>query len=176
MHFRSLAGVILPGLLIQACSSLNTVNDADMTSLPHTAGLYGSIADAPETGPDQDHFIAWIPRQMAQTAAVAEALAQVEWGNAREQAGTRLCAGQWLASGAVTGRIGPYPATAPDRLGGYSAWYYRVSHKPGIRGCAGHATQDIYAAVQSNLPDWIIIRTAGSDGTANNRDTVSLLK
>jgi hypothetical protein len=118
---------------------------------------------------DRDHFIAWIPQRLARTATVAEALVQVEWGNAKEQASADLCNGAWLINGEVTGRIGPYPARAPERLGGYAAWYYHVSHKPGFRGCSGIDAQRIYSTMRSSLPDWIIIRMAAPDDGMQSR-------
>ncbi|UCC57156.1 MAG: hypothetical protein JSU75_05345 [Gammaproteobacteria bacterium] len=129
---------------------------------------------APVTGTtpirsDRDHFIAWIPRRLARTATVAEALVQVEWGNAKEQASADLCNGAWLMNGEVTGRAGPYPTTAPEQLGGYAAWYYHVSHKPGFTGCAGIDTQVIYRVMRSSLPDWIIIRTAAPGHSMQSR-------
>ncbi|MDH3899983.1 MAG: hypothetical protein OEU51_02910 [Gammaproteobacteria bacterium] len=162
MPLRSLAIIPLLAitLLLQGCASRQTAvppagNGQSRIGLP--AG--------PETGEtvtrsDRDHFIAWIPRGRARTATVAEALVQVEWGNAKEQASTDLCNGAWLINGEVTGRAGPYPATAPERLGGYAAWYYRVSYKPGFKGCAGIESQVIYTMIRSSLPDWIIIRAA----------------
>ena len=98
---------------------------------------------------------------------------QVEWGNAKEQASAELCNGAWLINGEVTGRAGPVPATAPERLGGYAAWYYRVSHKPGFKGCAGIESQAIYNRIRSSLPDWIIIRAASP--YHSTQSSVSLL-
>jgi hypothetical protein len=162
MQIRHLTGAFIMGIQLQACSTLHTVNHPDGYDPPQTAYVSASVTGGPKTNPEMDHFIAWIPRHMAQTATVAEALAQVEWGSAKEEAGAKLCDGVWLVNGEVTGRSGPYPATAPDRLGGYAAWYYRVSHKPGIKGCAGITTRQIYSEIRSSLPRWIIIRTAGS--------------
>jgi hypothetical protein len=162
MHIRHLTGTLTLCILIQACSTPHAMNNLVDNGLSQAAVNSGSAGDGPETNPELDHFIAWVPRHLAQTATVAEALAQVEWGNAKEQAGARLCDGAWLVNGEVTARSGPYHATAPDRLGGYAAWYYRVSHKPGIKGCAGMTTREIYSEIRSGLPRWISIRTTGS--------------
>jgi hypothetical protein len=160
MHIRHLGGALILGTLIQACSTVHTVDHPAGYGTRQTADIYGSVSSDPEASPEMDHFIAWVPRHMAPTATVARAMAQVEWGNAKEQAGASLCDGAWLVNGEVTGRSGPYPATAPDRLGGYAAWYYRVSHKPGVNGCAAITTWRIYTEIRSNLPRWIDIRTA----------------
>jgi len=160
------AAVLLPVLLllVPGCASRQ-----------YTEPLAGADQDtgAANARPDMDHFIAWIPRDRARTATEAEALVQVEWGNAKEQASADLCHGAWLINGEVTGRTGPYPATAPGRLGGYAAWYYRVSHKPGFKGCAGIGSQVIYTSIRSSLPEWISIRVAAPDG--RKPSSVSLL-
>lgn len=162
MQIRHLTGTLALCILVQACSTPHTMNRLVDNDLPQTAINPGLASDGPETSPELDHFIAWVPLHMAQTATVAEALAQVEWGNAKEQAGARLCGGAWLVNGEVTTRSGPYRATAPDRLGGYAAWYYRVSHKPGIKGCPGITPGVIYSEIRSGLPRWISIRSTGS--------------
>lgn len=176
MQTRHLTGTLALCILLQACSTPHAMNNLVDNGLPQTASNPGSAGDRLETSPELDHFIAWVPHHMAQTATVAEALAQVEWGNAKEQAGARLCDGAWLVNGAVTARSGPYRATAPERLGGYAAWYYRVSHKPGIKGCPGITTPEIYSEIRSGLPRWISIRTTESaDPFTGSRQTNALL-
>lgn len=111
----------------------------------------------PEASPLLDHYIAWIPREQAQTATVAEALAQVTLINAREQTAHRLCAGHWVMTGKVREQVGPLAVNAP---GGYPAWYYRVSHQPGLQGCGHREQAELYRGMQANLPAWLNIRTA----------------
>ncbi len=176
MQIRHLTGILTLCILIQACSTPHAMDNHADNGLLQTASSSGAAGGGPETNPELDHFIAWIPRHMAQTATVAEALAQVEWGNAKEQAGARLCDGAWLVNGEVIARSGPYPATAPAWLGGYAAWYYRVSHKPGISGCTGSTTREIYSEIRSGLPRWISIRTTGSTNPyADSRHANALL-
>lgn len=170
MHIRLLIATLTLCSLIQACSTPHALNNVVANDLPQVSRISVTTGGDPEASPELDHFIAWVPRHMAQTPTVAEALAQVEWGNAKEQAGARLCGGAWLINGEVTARSGPYPASAPARLGGYPAWYYRVSHKPGIRGCTGTTSREIYAEIRSGLPRWISIQTTGAiDLYAGNR-------
>ncbi len=114
----------------------------------------------PVENPVLDHYIAWIPRELAQTASVAEAMAHISLVNAREQTASQLCAGQWMMQGKVADNIGPLPATAPEAAGGYPAWYYRVSHLPGPQGCRNADTQTFYHAMQENLPYWMGIKAA----------------
>jgi len=175
MQIRDLTGTLTLCILIQACSTPHAMNNLVDNGLPQAAANSAIATDGPETNPELDHFIAWIPRDMAQTATVAEALAQVEWGNAKEQTGARLCNGAWLVNGEVTARSGPYQATAPDRLGGYAAWYYRVSHIPGIKGCPGTTTRELYSEIRSGLPRWISIRASGPADPIGNQQASALL-
>lgn len=114
----------------------------------------------PRTDPDLDHFIAWLPREQARTAAEAEAITHVALGDAREKTGASLCRGAWVMSGPAIARLGPYPATAPAALGGYAAWYYRISHEPGMTGCGDIDSGAVYQELGANLPTWITIRSA----------------
>jgi hypothetical protein len=171
MHERRLKGMILTGMAVvmaAGCAAgpgpAHTLDQRPAPALEGVAGQPGA-----ELAPELDHFIAWIPRDRAATATVAEALAQVEWGNAKEQVGVELCGGAWLMNGDVRGRTGPYPATAPLELGGYPAWYYRISHRPGFRGCNGLPNDALYSQLRANLPSWIVLvraipHTTGSAG------------
>lgn len=175
MQIEHLTGTLTLCILIQACSTPHAMNNLVDNGMPQATVNSVSAGDGPDTNPELDHFIAWIPRHIAQTATAAEALAQVEWGNAKEQAGARLCNGAWLVNGEVTARSGPYRATAPDRLGGYAAWYYRVSHIPGIKGCPGITTRKIYSEIKSGLPRWISIRTSESTNPLAGRQQASAM-
>ena len=162
MQIRDLTGTLTLCILIQACSTPHAMNNLVDNGLPQAAANSAIATDGPETNPELDHF-------------VAEALAQVEWGNAKEQAGASLCNGAWLVNGEVTARSGPYQATAPDRLGGYAAWYYRVSHIPGIKGCPGTTTRELYSEIRSGLPRWISIRASGPADPIGNQQASALL-
>ena len=173
MHKRRLTGMILTGIAVvmaAGCSSGPDVRANTLMLQPAPAAERAAGQPVTEINPELDHFIAWIPRNRAGTATVAEALAQVEWGNAKEQVGVELCNGAWLMNCEVTGRAGPLPATAPVQLGGYPAWYYRISHKPGFRGCNGMANDALYTQLKANLPRWILLVRA----TAQATDTGSI--
>ena len=106
-----------------------------------------------------DHYIAWVPRDSAQTATVAKALTHISLVNAREKTAKQLCSDAWVMNGEVTENIGPLPTSAPESAGGYPAWYYRISHRPGLSGCQSTDTQKLYHTLLENLPDWMDIKT-----------------
>jgi hypothetical protein len=118
------------------------------------------ISDTPPANPQLDHIFAWIPRDSAQTASVAEALVYIELGRAKEEVGRILCGGDWLINSASVDSTGPYPATAPAILGAYPAWYFHVSHKPGLVGCPAMPAETLYRELGNRLPPWIIVRAA----------------
>jgi len=119
-----------------------------------------NTSNIPAADPMLDHYIAWVPRDKAQTATVAEAVTHISLVNAREQTARQLCSGNWVMNSEATTNIGPLPATAPEAAGGYPAWYYRISHQPGLRGCPGTNSQKLYHTLQANLPEWVDIQTA----------------
>ena len=129
----------------------------------------GGNAPAPDTAtiipaadPALDHYIAWVPMELAQTAAVARAVTHISLGNARERTGQQLCSGSRLMNGQVAALIGPLPAIAPPHAGGYPAWYYRISQAPGLQGCAVTGNARLYRFLQGQLPDWISIQPAAT--------------
>lgn len=151
-----------------AFSTLFTVSLACVViSLQGCATATGTTAAAgepaipiPAADPALDHYIAWIPRAQAQTPTIAKTLTHITLGNAKEQAARQLCAGAWLLDGRVTERVGPLPVTAPQARGGYPAWYYRISHQPGLRGCSAATEKQIYQSLASHLPGWLSVRPA----------------
>ena len=131
---------------------------------PDTATLSDQQAATaiPAADPALDHYIAWIPREKAQTAAVAKALTHITLSNAREQTAAELCNGSPVINGKVTGSIGPLRVLAPLTAGGYPAWYYRISQQPGLHGCAETNNYRFYQRLQANLPVWMHIKTAAN--------------
>ena len=117
-------------------------------------------SNIPAADPMLDHYIAWVPRDKAQTATVAEAVTHISLVNAREETARQLCGGNWVMNSEAMTNIGPLPATAPEAAGGYPAWYYRISHRPGLHGCPGTDSQKLYHRLQANLPEWVNIKTA----------------
>lgn len=114
----------------------------------------------PAADPMLDHFIAWVPRDKAQTATVAEAMTHISLVNARQQTAKQLCNGSWVMNGEASDNVGPFPTAAPETAGGYPAWYYRISHRPGLHGCRSMNSQILYHALQENLPEWMDIEAA----------------
>jgi len=128
--------------------------------------------EIPVANPALDQYIAWVPRSRAQTPTVAMALAHISMGYAREQAARKFCGGDWLLHEAVRERIGPIAVTAPQTIGSFPAWYYRVSLQPGLSGCEQVSTHKLYRAIQENLPEWIRLEMAVTPTT----DTVTMFR
>jgi len=114
----------------------------------------------PATDPQLDHYIAWVPLDQARTASVAEAMTHISLVNAREKTAKLLCDSDWVMNGEVIDIFGPLPANAPENAGGYPAWYYRISLRPGIQGCQNTDSQKLYHTLQEHLPEWIDVRAA----------------
>ena len=130
----------------------------------------------PLAEPALDHYIAWVPRDAAQTATVARALTHTTLGSARKQAGDSLCGGSWIGNNSVTNVIGPLRAWAPTASGGYPAWYYRISHKPGLKGCTASTNARVYQAMAAKLPEWLHVQTAWVNTAKQGQlQTVTLL-
>jgi len=149
---RTLAAIIAATLVaLQGCA---------VTAGMPTLTEQQTATAIPATDPALDHYIAWIPREKAQTAAVAKALIHIILGNAREQTAAELCNGAPVINGKVTGSIGPLPVLAPLTAGGYPAWYYRISQQPGLHSCAENDHNRFYRILQANLPVWMNITPA----------------
>ena len=126
------------------------------------AGAAGRVAAAaiPDADPTLDHYVAWVPRDAAQTPTVATALAYISIGYAKEQTARSFCDNGLLMDEAITERTGPMATVAPEEIGSYPAWFYRISLQPGLHGCEQASTAQLYRAIQDNLPEWIRLETA----------------
>lgn len=149
-------------ILLQGCATRGAADEAGPAAL----------ADIPDADPALDHYVAWVPRDAAQTPAVAIALAHISMGYAKEQAARSFCGDGLLMDEAVMERTGPMATLAPEDIGKYPAWFYRISLQPGLHGCEQASTPQLYRAIQDNLPEWIRLET---DVTASH-DTANLLK
>ena len=140
-------------LALQACATLSA-----------TGPYHNPVAASqiPEADPMLDHYIAWVPRDSAQTATVAKAMTHISLVNAREKTAKQLCSDTWVMNGEFAENIGPLPTSAPESAGGYPAWYYRISHRPGLSGCQSTDTQKLYHTLLENLPDWMDIKTSSA--------------
>jgi hypothetical protein len=149
--FRIIVILLLPG-----CATQGPVPE------PGAAGKPAVGLDIARADPHLDHVFAWIPRDRAKTASVAEALVHIELGRAMDEIGTTLCGGGWPINGPPVESLGPYPVMAPPALGGYPAWYYHLSHEPGFAGCAAVPAATLYRELDDRLPPWIRVRAAAS--------------
>jgi len=153
MITRTPAGIIAATLVVlQGCAT--TPGTTTLTDQQTATAI-------PAADPALDHYIAWIPREKAQTAAVAKALTHITLANAREQTAAELCDGSPVKNGKVTDSVGPLRVLAPLVAGGYPAWYYRISRQPGLHGCAENDERRFYRILQANLPVWMNIKTTG---------------
>ena len=150
---RSATLIVLAALLPGCATHRVEMSQVDV-------GKSTGVSDMLPADPQLDHIFAWIPRDRAQTAIVAEALVYIELGRAKEEVGKTLCGGDWLINNASVDSTGPYPVTAPAILGGYPAWYFHVSHKPGLAGCPAMPAETLYRELGSRLPPWITVRAA----------------
>jgi len=152
MKTRKLACIAL----IVSCSCLH---GCASTRLPFPTRDMITTSEIPPADPALDHYVAWIPGDVAETATVARAMTHISLGRARDEAGRELCEGDRLIPGEVASVIGPIPTAAPD---GTPVWYYRISQQPGVRGCSTATESQLFQAVQNNLPPWISIERAGA--------------
>lgn len=158
MVIRALAGIITAALVaLQGCSTIPGTTPASDQQ---------AATVIPTADPALDHYIAWIPREKAQTAAVAKALTHITLGNAREQTAKDLCNDSRVTIGKASSSVGPFRTLAPLTAGGYPAWYYRISQQPGLHGCTDTDSRRFYRILQTNLPVWMNIRTAAPPSSA----------
>jgi hypothetical protein len=152
-HIMSTTLITLAALLLGCATHRMEMNEG---AGRQTVGT----SDMVSADPHLDHIFAWIPRDRAKTASVAEALVHIELGRAKDEVGRKICGGDWLINGTSVDSIGPYPSTAPIKLGGYPAWYYHVSHEPGLAGCPAMPTEKLYRELGARLPQWITVKAA----------------
>jgi len=134
---------------------LITLQGCAMTSGTTSHASRNTATNIPAADPVLDHYVAWVPLEQAQTASIS-------LGNAREQAAVVLCGDTRMIKQPVTDRVGPVPMAAPASVGGYPAWYYRISQPPGLQGCSQTNSQRFNQAVQDRLPTWINIQAAAN--------------
>jgi len=140
------ACILLPG-----CSGIHLAGPE-----PQPAG--GLVQESPDqqTDPVLDHFVARVPYRLADTATKARAMTHIAIGRAKARTGSELCGGAWPVTGPASGSTGPRLANAA----GGPAWYYRVSHRPGVAGCGAVSREDLYESLEGTLPAWITLRRA----------------
>ena len=137
---------------------------------PHSAGSRMPAMTHPGTDPALDHFIARLPYQLADTATQARAMTHVAIGRAKARTGGRQCGNPWLITGPASESSGPHLAPRS----GAPAWYYRISHRPGLAGCDSASREDLYNSLEEALPAWITLRRAAH--TAPDNTGMSLIR
>ena len=148
-HIVKAGFLIITGLILVGCAS-------QPANLPATALVNENAL--PAVSPELDHYIAWVPLEQAQTAAVAEAMTHISLRQAREETSREVCRGNPVSGGNVIERHGPVAARTPASMGGHPAWYYRISQQPGTQDCLTVEQVNLYQALQGRLPDWLSIR------------------
>ena len=151
---------VLTCIFLQACSHQPAA---------HLPTSMVSASALPASNPGLDHFIAWVPTEVAQTATVAEAMVHISLQHAREQVSEELCGGQPIARGVVVEKHGPVAVRNPASMGATPAWYYRISQRPGLQGCGTESANSTYRALESRLPAWISV-TPGRTGISHTAD------
>ena len=154
-------------LVLQACA---------MTPRSPSTSELAAAGAIPAAESVLDHYIAWVPRDEAQTATVARALAHTALGSARKQAGDHLCGGNWVGNNTITNVIGPLQTWASAENGGYAAWYYRISHLPGLSGCTTASDAQVYRAMEAELPVWIHVQSARAERAEQRPVETALLE
>ena len=151
-------GVRYCTIIAAACILLPGCSTAPQTGIeaPST-DRHMPIAMDPGTNPGLDHFIARLPYKLADTATEERAMTHVAIGRAKAKTGSRQCGRAWLITGPASDSIGPHLATRA----GAQAWYYRLSHQPGLAGCDNASREALYDSLQDSLPAWITLQRAG---------------
>lgn len=123
-----------------------------------TLGKGEQHADLPYLSPGHNLVLAWVPRERAQTGAVAEAVAHIALAKAKKAAEAELCGGTWLFSGTLEQDGRAALATAPEPLGGFTGWEVRIRWEPRLADC-GVSAQRYALAVSAHLPEWMMTQS-----------------
>lgn len=121
-------------------------------------GTGGQRADLPHLSPGHDLVLAWVPRERAQTGAVAEAVAHIALAKAKKIAEAELCGGTWLFSGTLDQDGRAVLTAAPESLGGFTGWEVRIRWEPRLADC-GVSAQRYALAVSEHLPEWMMTQS-----------------
>lgn len=142
------AGLLLSAAMLTGCSGMwNEANLGDRTGK--------DVAD--------NQIVAWVPVNQAETPTVVRAMMLVALGKAKKSTEKQLCAGQWVFTGDVDENAAPQRALAPNALGAYSAWEYRIRWNPSLPDCANVADSEYYRTLSANLPSWVIVQSGAEE-------------
>jgi hypothetical protein len=118
----------------------------------------GAEPEPAGTAADYDQVIARVPADQASIAPVALAELNIALHQAKKQAATALCNGNWFADGEVIQQLGPVPA-AP--AGDTTVWIYRTERRAMPLPCEHTSRAQFFQEMSRHLPAWISIRPAG---------------
>lgn len=121
-------------------------------------GIGTNTADDLALSPGQNQIIAWVPREQAQTASVAQAIVHVALTRAKQTTEAELCQGTWVFSGKHQQIAPTQLSTAPASLGGFSGWHVRISWEPQLDECGINA-QSYARALSKHLPGWMMTQS-----------------
>ncbi|RRQ22416.1 hypothetical protein [Thiohalobacter thiocyanaticus] len=148
------------------CATVRFQSAAALGAVLLLAGCAGGGADqlarqAAEATVGQGHnqVIAWLPREAAQNPTVARARTLIALGEAKRKTEAALCQGNWVFSGDIDEAGMPATATAPDSLGRYAAWHYRIAWNPGLPDCGNVRQQEYYQTLSAYLPEWMLVQS-----------------
>lgn len=112
----------------------------------------------PQLSPGRNQIIAWVPREQAQTAIVAQAIANIALTRAKQTTEAELCHGAWLFSGKHHQDEAPQLSAAPAQLGGFSGWHVRINWDPQVADC-GISAQTYALSLSKHLPTWMMTQS-----------------
>lgn len=120
------------------------------------------------------HVIAWVPREQAPTAGVAQALVHLHLDRALRTAEGELCSGAWQL-GPRPHKTRPVAVSAPRPLGAGPAWHYRLSQAEfRLDDCPGVEVADFQRSVSRHLPAWMLIQPAYQLGLWQQGEAIAL--
>lgn len=122
-----------------------------------------------------NHIIAWVPREQAPTAGVAQAQVHLHLDQALRAAEAELCNGTWQLSPTRPHKTRPVAVTAPLHLGAAPAWRYRLSQaEHALDTCPGVDLSTFQRTVSRHLPAWVVIQPAYRMSLWQQGETIAL--
>lgn len=107
----------------------------------------------------RNQIVAWVPVDQAQTPTVVRARMLVALGKAKKTTERELCAGQWVFTGNVDESAPPQRGQAPQVLGAYAAWQYRIHWNPALPDCGNITSRDYFRTLSAHLPNWVVVQS-----------------
>jgi len=105
-----------------------------------------------------DEIVAYVPRQLAETPAVALAKINIAVYNAKQLTEQQLCVGKWTPRGTLLYRQGPRPY---DNKGNNGVWFIQTFRSPENLICSDVTRAEYFMEMSRHLPEWVSVRPAG---------------